>query len=614
MSQVKLARSSKPLPMDLDYNEYIHNGHMNLLHLQQGPISAPAAPPAAEDYFALAPHASHDDVSQDYTLSHYEHADAGPLSAQGQFRVNQWTPPSSSTSKKLGHLGSRQRTFSDKKARHKSRLSNSINYDVDTSRAVSDLPPVLSNSSDASNRDELVKSKKKNPGFHIALDNLQPSNVVLRVKDENFHAGSASSDSRVDLTYQQMKISDPDVLFHKNGVEWDSGQENITPLMNPPNTSDVGYFGSFGIQLADQDASFSLSDGGMPSGYLSLPKDVERASTTRSDDNSTEFDELAQFSLGGFVPVPDSFEDYNHNVPANYEVNYLDHSYGHNVAHHAHLDDGQYQFEHHDFLQEHHHPHQQAPHQHHHHHQHPHQQSKQQSQSHSHNQHQHSHRHDFHVDHNHQGGLHENHGYNHVLPRNNDEQYISAGKTPLSQAQSLFPGRPILERSQSALSAMTPSKSELKKKKKSSRVVICPICEKHISRDFTRHSRIHNEVGRFQCVFPRNDCSHKSGKFNRPYDYKKHLLNVHFTFEDPKTRLAPNLKEKLLVRGHCNACGQHFTGNDWLNDHVLNTDKSKRCSKLRQDNNLDEDDVHSGETGEDEPANMAVFLKEESPE
>lgn len=599
MSQVKLARSSNPpFPtMDLEYNDYLHYNQANLLHLQQGPISAPAAPSSGDDYFTFV--VPHDEVSQDYTLSsNHEHADTGSL-AQSQLRVNQWKPQPGATSKNLGHMSSRQRTFSDKKARHKSRLSNSINYNAEDSRAVSDLPPVLDNSSETSNREGLLKNKKKNPGFHIALDNLQAPNMMLRIKDQNLQPASVGSDSRVDLTYQQMKISDPDVLFHKNGVEWDSGQENVTPLMNPPNTNDLGYFGSFDIHLAENDGSFTLSDGGMPAGYLSLPKDVDRASVTKSD--STDFDDLAQIPLEGFVPVPESFEDYNHGIP-HFDDNYVDQTFGHTVsldALHHNINHNQHQFDHREYpalRQQHLHSHQ--------HHQHLHQQP--------HNQHQHSHGHDYPLDHSQQSGMHGAHAYNHGMPMNFQEQYRPVNKAPVAQAQSLFPDRPVLERSQSALSAMTSTKSDIKKKKKSSRVVICPICDKHISRDFTRHSRIHNEIGRFQCVFPRSECSHKSGKFNRPYDYKKHLLNVHFTFEDPKTRLAPNLKEKLMVRGHCNACGQHFTGNDWLNEHVLNTDKSKRCSKLQQEAEFDEDDFQSGENGEDDQANMADFLKEES--
>ncbi|KAF3993132.1 hypothetical protein FT663_00956 [Candidozyma haemuli var. vulneris] len=634
MSQVKQAYYTQlqPLPaMDSEYNDHLHYNPLNLSHFQSGPISAPAAPSSGDDYFTFVVPHNDNLVAGDYTLSsQHEHTDAGSSYAQqnSQLRFNQWKPqPGSSTPKRGGHFGSRQRTFSDKKARSKSRLSNAITHEAEDSRVISDSPPILAPSSEASNRKpDFAKSngtsslKKKNPGFHIALDNLQGPNVVARMKDQNL-VSSVGSESRLDLPHQSMKISDPDVLFHQNGVEWDSGQENVTPLMNPPNTSDLGYFGSYDGQLADHDASFNVSDGGMPAGYLSLPKDVERSSVARSDDNSTDFDDFANVNFDSFVPVPESFEEYNHSIP-NFENNYLENSFGHNVGHHhtqhhAHVDHAaNHQYDHHEYPTHTHSHSQHLPHTHVQQHQplanhHPHQHSHQ-------HQHPHQHTHEYaHASHNHSqqdlhSGIATNQSHTHMVPMSYREQFGQTNDSPTPTTHSLFVNRPVLERSQSAQSAITPVvKTEVKKKKKSSRVVICPICDKHISRDFTRHSRIHNEIGRFQCVFPRSTCSHKSGKFNRPYDYKKHLLNVHFTFDDPKARLAPNLKEKLLVRGHCNSCGQHFTGNDWLDEHVLNTDRSKRCPKLQVDSEFDEGDFHSGENGEDDQANMADFLKED---
>ncbi|ODV81809.1 uncharacterized protein CANTADRAFT_46071 [Suhomyces tanzawaensis NRRL Y-17324] len=106
---------------------------------------------------------------------------------------------------------------------------------------------------------------------------------------------------------------------------------------------------------------------------------------------------------------------------------------------------------------------------------------------------------------------------------------------------------------------------------------MCPICNKHISRDLTRHLRIHNEVGRFQCVYPRYMCNHKTQHFNRPYDYKKHLLHIHFKFDDPKGKLSHTLTDKLPLTGTCLGCGARFVGKDWLDDHVLTNDASKRC-------------------------------------
>lgn len=109
---------------------------------------------------------------------------------------------------------------------------------------------------------------------------------------------------------------------------------------------------------------------------------------------------------------------------------------------------------------------------------------------------------------------------------------------------------------------------------------VCAVCDKFITRDFSRHMRIHDETGRFQCVFPVGYCNHKSRKFNRPYDYKKHLLNMHFMFDDVTAKLAPNLTEKLDVTGKCTACGEEFKASDWLDNHILSSDPTKKCFKL----------------------------------
>lgn len=117
-------------------------------------------------------------------------------------------------------------------------------------------------------------------------------------------------------------------------------------------------------------------------------------------------------------------------------------------------------------------------------------------------------------------------------------------------------------------------------KRKQMKGSVCAVCDKFITRDFSRHMRIHDDTGRFQCVFPSGYCHHKSRKFNRPYDYKKHLLNMHFMFDDVTAKLAPNLTEKLDATGKCTACGQSFKAADWLESHILSSDSSKKCYKL----------------------------------
>ncbi|CAX41027.1 unnamed protein product [Candida dubliniensis CD36] len=105
---------------------------------------------------------------------------------------------------------------------------------------------------------------------------------------------------------------------------------------------------------------------------------------------------------------------------------------------------------------------------------------------------------------------------------------------------------------------------------------ICTICGKRITRDMTRHLRTHQVDARFHCVFPKRQCRHKSGKFNRPYDYKKHLLNRHFTFDDSSIKRLHNLSDKLNHWGTC-PCGLRFSGKDWLDEHILTDDPTKKC-------------------------------------
>ncbi|CUM64312.1 uncharacterized protein PRCAT00001912001 [Priceomyces carsonii] len=136
------------------------------------------------------------------------------------------------------------------------------------------------------------------------------------------------------------------------------------------------------------------------------------------------------------------------------------------------------------------------------------------------------------------------------------------------------------ENSNQSLSSVgsAPGSKDKPKKKKAPKGAICSVCDKYISRDLTRHMRIHNDVGRFQCVYPKFMCNHKTQYFNRPYDYKKHLLHMHFKFDDPRGKTANTLTDKLPMMGTCQACGARFMANDWLDLHVLTNDSSKKCS------------------------------------
>lgn len=131
--------------------------------------------------------------------------------------------------------------------------------------------------------------------------------------------------------------------------------------------------------------------------------------------------------------------------------------------------------------------------------------------------------------------------------------------------------------SNASLSSLGSNKDVIKKKKPG-KGSVCVICDKYILRDLTRHMRIHDEVGRFKCVYPRSTCSHKTGKFNRPYDYKKHLLRSHFKFDNPRGRSHSTLTDMLPLEGLCIACGARYIAQDWLNEHVLGG--SHRCPGL----------------------------------
>lgn len=109
---------------------------------------------------------------------------------------------------------------------------------------------------------------------------------------------------------------------------------------------------------------------------------------------------------------------------------------------------------------------------------------------------------------------------------------------------------------------------------------VCTICGRRITRDMTRHMRTHQKISRFSCKFPENQCRHKSGRFNRPYDFKKHLLNRHFKFDEIEIRKLHNLSDKLNHWGTC-PCGLRFMGKDFLDDHILTKDKSKKCPMIK---------------------------------
>lgn len=109
----------------------------------------------------------------------------------------------------------------------------------------------------------------------------------------------------------------------------------------------------------------------------------------------------------------------------------------------------------------------------------------------------------------------------------------------------------------------------------------CSVCGKKIQRDMQRHMRTHHLESRFICPFPLSQCNHKSRKFNRPYDFKKHLLNKHFNFLDPSIKRYHNLSDKLNKWGFCN-CGKKLLSNDWLTHHILIKDDNEKCELIKE--------------------------------
>jgi hypothetical protein len=102
----------------------------------------------------------------------------------------------------------------------------------------------------------------------------------------------------------------------------------------------------------------------------------------------------------------------------------------------------------------------------------------------------------------------------------------------------------------------------------------CKVCGRLVARDIARHMRIHDEVARFHCIYPRSHCLHRSGNFNRQYDFKKHLLHAHFLLLDHNVKRINSLGEKMKHEGVC-PCGGRMKAEEWL-AHILTKDASGR--------------------------------------
>lgn len=379
------------------------------------------------------------------------------------------------------------------------------------------------------NRPPIAKKKSRKPGFHLPLDNLANRELAFQNLQ---HPGSSHSDSNFELlhTYKSLQILEPDLGFNYDDPQLANLQDNVTPLMKPPGSNTNGYF------EAGHSKTYSGANDDFP--YLSDSRDL-------GGGYLGAVDVLPQVKTSGFFEENGFNDDLNEYLNFNYDTDTKS--------------DTKPQFAPSDLT-----------------------------------------------------------GFDFTMPRNdpdlgdhsaenaeaspedNDQfhQY-NANETPYSSYtndqnprpepetyvnQHLDLERPPFERtgSNQSTSSITSvgsgnPKDKALKKKRNLKGAVCSICDKYISRDLTRHMRIHNEVGRFQCIFPKAICGHKTGYFNRPYDFKKHLLHVHFKFDDPKGKTANTLTDKLPLTGFCHACGAHFVARDWLDQHVLTSNAAQRC-------------------------------------
>lgn len=621
--------------LDKDYTNFWHHHHQphNIHGHQQYPISAPAVATASEDYFSFSANEPQERPSQELP----------PRDPPVEFLPSLFKKPGEDnfveTAKVRLQLQTNAGNYSNK-IRHRSNLSHSYTssngYEPPetASEPETSFQPSQHQQKHQQNPQQhqqhqqhkqqqqqqqqqqqskllmrpslALRKNSRNPGFRLQLDNLEVPNPVQRFQLQI--SASPHSDSSFELNYDHMQIMDPDVFLQQGGTgDLDNGQENITPLMNPPKTTEHGYFGAY------DPPETRLNDDSVLGGYLTVPPEADEQESKNSDTNSnSELDNYINYPVDGFNEYYDyANEGHGHGLE---NETYHNHDFGyynsddtraeasfipivhenegmheqtsddhHGRIHGIYPQDTETSFEKSQHLQSQdtrgdvlQHDYQHADNQQHH--------------------HQVDHRQEPyaypnqgpHQEHIPKSGQepHQEHDNRHVQSHEDQQEYFQDTRTDSSQHHVLEfpPVRPELERSVSGPSAPGKplDKKLLAKKKKSPKGTVCTICDKFISRDFSRHIRIHNEVGRFQCVFPRNYCKHRSGKFNRPYDYKKHLLNMHFNFDDPSAKSAPNLTDKLDKTGLCVACGQKFVGTDWLEHHVLTKDLSKLCSELYQ--------------------------------
>lgn len=608
-------RHHQPIPPAANFSGPFHHNlppqtHYNVLSKltdfsHEGAISAPAVPDSSDDYFSFL--ATNQDPHNDLFLPvQSNNTGNGNGSANTNTNTNADTNANANTYSQFRHYHGPENPKRHVKSKlsqsftQEDSLPNSDNYQGNNNNTVdynsqhgnqngnqhvhrdyNDYNSSQHRQTQGQSNNQNSSSQRRNPGFRLNLDSVQPNSSwkvqnhqqTVTLPSSRPAPTSNTAQSSFEGNYDRLKISDPDMSFNQNGLDWDRGQESVTPLMNPPeSTADGGYFGGY-----DDSTSYYDQDWSLPGGNIDTkPNDdfAEFSHPGAPDNNGEPRDDVQS---GGFVPVPESFYIEEPRYGGTYNDN----------TQYQHYDQQQYNGGVDPFYHE-------------------------QPQAYENN----SGRYDDYLRYGGYAGKYNDTDYEQKFGQREQFQMPS----PPHETGSLFDTlrRPGLEQLASlvsrassnsggytsggagfafnndagsssnvstvgsAIGAVMGAAGATRKTRRGPKVSICPICDRHISRDYSRHMRIHNEIGRFQCVFPRATCSHKLGKFNRPYDYKKHLLNVHFKFDDAKIKLAPNLTEKLHEHGACIGCGQRFMGQDWLDNHVLTADSSLRCGELQK--------------------------------
>ncbi|GEQ72091.1 hypothetical protein JCM33374_g5777 [Metschnikowia sp. JCM 33374] len=609
----------------------------------QGPISAPAVPYQSEDYFSWDSDPS--GLSLNPSGSRPVHIPSQDTHKQNNVNISSQATRSirGPSNPKIRHRSNLSHTYVDESS---SSVPVSLFprqehvYGQEShSLGVENSP---TKAKFLASKGKPKPKPNKNPGFFLKLDDLKPPHSPLnKVKHQHRAFSSPSSDPNHGSMYNKMDFFEPDVFLQQSSAgEIAQVYENTTPLMFPPNADDVGYFG----HLSQTENPSKFENGVIPGGYLNVTSKIyDPVGHSGTSGNNSDIDSYLNFQVDEFNSAQTYKNQYESYVGENVEeidnkkieahfvpVTGLNHSHSYDQSydehqnHHHHDDHQAYNDSHGEHGQEHTNQHftqDQKPHNttgyshnHYHHDSNYNQDQPHLGQDHNFN-HEAKHAQDR-FDHSyinlHQGHVDghdlvpyqdislpqpqieagESYSKHHQNPSYQDYSYEDNKSYLKSELDSSVPLEPdSLSDSQivgktvesSDTDQLGPAeKKSTAKKRKGVKGIVCSVCDKHIVRDLSRHMRIHDEAGRFQCIFPPGYCKHKSRKFNRPYDYKKHLLNVHFKFDDPAAKLAPNLTEKLNVRGQCNACGQRFVASDWLDTHILTSDLRTKCFQLQR--------------------------------